>query len=125
MPQNAGKNIDLARQTELAVEGMTCSNCALHVTEALQGIPGVASAGVLLERGQATVRWKPDSAPNSEQLIEAVQKAGYSAHEVAVGSETKGSTWSPFAGWKFNVVVGLATFCALVIGEWVFKWGME
>ena len=27
--------------TELHVEGMTCNNCARHVTEALQSVPGV------------------------------------------------------------------------------------
>src|SRR5690349_7756371 len=38
-------------QTELAVEGMTCSGCARNVTEALRAIPGVASVDVQLDAG--------------------------------------------------------------------------
>ena len=33
-------------KTLLAVQGMTCGNCARHVTEALQSVPGVAFAAV-------------------------------------------------------------------------------
>ena len=35
------------------------------------------------------------------------------------------SAWSPLAGWRFNVVVGLACTVPLIIGEWVFGWAME
>ena len=42
--------------TELHVEGMTCNNCARHVTEAIQNVPGVRSASVALEAGRASVR---------------------------------------------------------------------
>ena len=45
-----------AAPTELQVEGMTCANCARHVTEAIQGVPGVHSAAVNLETHRATVR---------------------------------------------------------------------
>ena len=30
--------------TYLAIDGMTCGNCARHVTQALQGVSGVRSA---------------------------------------------------------------------------------
>src|SRR5438046_1333303 len=43
--------------TELAISGMTCGNCARHVTEALQSVPGVRSANVKLDKQQASVRW--------------------------------------------------------------------
>src|SRR5438067_2725158 len=43
--------------TELAITGMTCGNCARHVTEALQSTPGVRSATVSLEAQQARVAW--------------------------------------------------------------------
>ena len=47
--------------TELSVSGMTCSNCARHVTEAIQAVPGVRSATVSLESRRAQVRWSPDA----------------------------------------------------------------
>jgi len=33
---------------ELAISGMTCANCARHVTEAIQSVPVVQSASVNL-----------------------------------------------------------------------------
>ena len=43
--------------TELSVSGMTCGNCARHVTEAIQSVPGVHSASVNLDARRASVRW--------------------------------------------------------------------
>jgi Cu+-exporting ATPase len=111
--------------TELAVGGMTCGNCARQVTEALQSVPGVASASVQLAAGRATVRWK--SSPNLPALVKALKEAGYEAAELkepsTVSAEKK--RWSPLAGWRFNVVVGLSCTLPLMIGEWVFRLGMQ
>ncbi|MEK7780268.1 MAG: heavy metal-associated domain-containing protein, partial [Verrucomicrobiota bacterium] len=41
----AGQSIPVL---ELRVEGMTCNNCARHVTEAIQSVSGVQSAMVSL-----------------------------------------------------------------------------
>lgn len=108
--------------TEFAVDGMTCSGCARHVAEALQKLPEVATAGVLLEQGRATVRWKPNVAPNVAAAIAAVEEAGYYARQIKnQKSETKNfATWSPLSGWKFNVAFGLAVFIPLLAGEWFF-----
>ena len=125
MPESAVASNEINRQTELAVEGMTCSNCARHVTEALQDVPGVASAGVSLDQGKATVRWKPGIGLQPDLAIKAVEAAGYHAREIIGNTEHPTNTWSPFSGWKFNVVLGLAAFGALVIAEWVFKLGMN
>lgn len=35
-----------AEQIELDVRGMTCTDCARHVTHALQGVPGVVRVDV-------------------------------------------------------------------------------
>ncbi len=43
--------------TDLLIAGMTCANCARHVTEALQGVAGVANADVSLQDGPARVPW--------------------------------------------------------------------
>jgi cation transport ATPase len=48
-----------AAATGLLVKGMTCGNCARHVTEAIQGVSGARSATVSLENKNATVRWNP------------------------------------------------------------------
>jgi Cu+-exporting ATPase len=113
-----------ARPTELAVTGMTCGNCARHVTEAIQSVPQVASAAVRLEAGRATVRW--DGAANTDAVIKAVTKAGYEARilEAEQSGESQ-SSWSPLSGWRFNVVAGLAGTLPLMAGEWIFHWGMQ
>ena len=49
LPRRPGRNF--------AITGMTCANCARHVTEAIQSVPGVSSATVRLEANRASVRW--------------------------------------------------------------------
>jgi Cu+-exporting ATPase len=64
---------------ELAVSGMSCANCARHVTEAIQSVPGVERVSVNLDAQQAIVRWSPDAKPSASAIIQAVQTAGYGA----------------------------------------------
>lgn len=71
------KNNDLQEIT-LDVRGMTCENCALHVTKALHLIPGVKDVDVpSWQSGQATVRVSSNVA--GENLVSAVEEAGYRA----------------------------------------------
>ncbi len=108
--------------TQLAVGGMTCGNCAQHVTEAIQSVREVASATVQLEAGRATVRWQ--SQPNLPAVLGAIKEAGFDADLLENNSAETGSEWSPLAGWRFNVVAGLAGTLPLMVGEWVFHLGM-
>jgi Cu+-exporting ATPase len=111
---------------EFAVTGMNCQNCVRHVTEAIQGVAGVVAANVRLEEGRATVRWRPDTKPGVEHVVEAVKKAGYDAtplEEHSCHSEPSGS--SPMAEWKFTLIFGGVLTAPLIIGEWIFGFGME
>ncbi len=56
MPTITGDAFNGSITTELLVDGMTCQNCARHVTEAIQSAPGVRSGSVSLERKSASVR---------------------------------------------------------------------
>ena len=102
---------------------MSCNNCARHVTDAIQGVPGVRSARVLLDAGRASVRWDPGVRQNVPAVIEAVQKAGYKAKEIladgSAGSETK------HRSWQINLWLGVAVTAALMVGEWVFGLGLR
>ncbi len=107
--------------SEFAIAGMNCNNCARHVTEAIQGAVGVASATIRLEEGRATVRWNPGEQPNIEGVVQAVKAAGYDAtpvEEVSCHAQPEGS--SPMAAWKFTVVLGAALTLPLIVGEWIF-----
>ncbi|HYB51755.1 MAG TPA: heavy-metal-associated domain-containing protein [Burkholderiaceae bacterium] len=61
--------------TTLTVRGMTCAHCAVAVSRALQAVPGVESAQVSLDRGQAVVSGSADV----QRLIQAVEAQGYRA----------------------------------------------
>ena len=63
---------------KLAIEGMTCEHCVQHVTDALSEVVGVSKVDVNLTRKSAEVTCS--DAHMSQQLIAAVEKAGYSAH---------------------------------------------
>ena len=64
---------------ELVVKGMTCGHCEMRVKKALLAVPGVQEAEASYERGQAIVTVKDKNAVNLEDLVAAVQAAGYEA----------------------------------------------
>ncbi len=102
---------------------MNCNNCARHVTEAIQSVPGVRSATVVLDAGRASVRWNSGAAQNISAVIEAVQKAGYTAKEIPADASAAGKTGH--AGWQINLWLGVAVTTALMAGEWGFSVGMK
>jgi len=65
-------------ETSLDIGGMSCAACAGRVEKALRAVPGVLDASVNLATERATIHTAPRSASH-QQLIAAVEKAGYSA----------------------------------------------
>lgn len=63
---------------KLRVTGMTCGHCQAKVEKALAGVSGVYTAVVDLQDGEAEVDFD-DDALTTDQLIGAVEKAGYGA----------------------------------------------
>ena len=115
------KPIETAK-TELSVSGMTCSNCARHVTEAIQSVPGVHSASVVLETGRASVRWNPDASANIPAVLAAVKEAGYEAKPAR--REAHDHSAHAASGWHLNLWIGVIGTVPLMIGEWFFGLGM-
>src|SRR5437899_1241154 len=68
--------------TELSIEGMTCASCVRRVERALGRVPGVAAASVNLATERAVVTLEPASPAVAEDLVAAVEKAGYGARPV-------------------------------------------
>jgi copper ion binding protein len=62
-------------KTTLKIEGMSCEHCVKHVTQALEGIPGVSSAAVSLKDQSALVEHGDQVSLDS--LKAAVTEAGY------------------------------------------------
>ncbi|HMJ90241.1 MAG TPA: cation-translocating P-type ATPase [Candidatus Acidoferrum sp.] len=116
----ANRTAPAPKRTELRVRGMTCQNCARHVREALQAVPGVTQAAVDLEAESAGIRWSDEAQPDIEAAVQAVVEAGYEAgvaENRGVPGEAKQSIWS---GWGANLVVGVPVTLVLVLGEWIF-----
>lgn len=63
-------------KAEIPIEGMTCANCAAHVSEALRKVPGVAAADVRHAEYRALVSYDPEQA-DRRQLEDAVVASGY------------------------------------------------
>ena len=63
---------------KLRVTGMTCGHCQAKVEKALKGVSGVYTAIIDLPDGEAEVDFDDDSV-TTDQLIGAVQQAGYGA----------------------------------------------
>jgi len=59
---------------QLSIEGMSCANCAKHVTSALSAVPGVESVNVDLATKSAVVE---GDALEDAPLKAAVEEAGY------------------------------------------------
>ncbi len=69
---------------DLALEGMTCAACADRIERVLNRIQGI-EANVNFATERARVRLQPGSA-TPQQLVAAVRKAGYDAHEISAAS---------------------------------------
>ena len=59
------------------VTGMTCTACSAHVEKAVNGVPGVESCNVNLLGNSMLVEYTDQT--NAEQIIHAVEEAGYGA----------------------------------------------
>ncbi len=57
------------------ITGMTCAACVSHVSHALEEVPAVADVSVSLASEKATVAF--NDMPSLEELLEAVEDAGY------------------------------------------------
>jgi len=108
--------------TELSVSGMTCGNCARHVTEAIQSVPGVHSATVNLDSRSASVRWTPDGSHDAATVIQAIEKEGYGAKIVEAHEHDHAE--HALAGWQVNLLIAVLGTAPLMIGEWIFNLAM-
>jgi Cd2+/Zn2+-exporting ATPase len=75
------------KTVKLQVDGMSCASCARAVEKALCTVPGVEKASVNFVSKTASISAQ-DSAAESA-LIEAVKRAGYSAHPPAKDREAE------------------------------------
>ncbi|MDT8926506.1 heavy metal translocating P-type ATPase [Pseudomonas taiwanensis] len=97
------------RTVELEISGMTCASCVGRVERALGKLPGVEEVSVNLASERAHLRVL--QALDDRQLIEAVEKAGYSARLPQAGADEQSDALHPLR--KERLAVGLALLLAL------------
>lgn len=64
----------------LAVEGMSCGHCVMHVKNALEELSGVKNVQVSLEENSAQV--DVNESVSDELLKNAVEEVGYSVTKI-------------------------------------------
>ena len=69
---------------ELRIDGMTCEACTVHIRRELLDVEGVQGATVEYERAKATVSMDDSVLAANEDLIEAVERAGYKGAVVEI-----------------------------------------
>ncbi|MBL8432952.1 MAG: heavy-metal-associated domain-containing protein [Dechloromonas sp.] len=62
----------------IKVGGMSCQGCVRNVTGVLTALPGVATADVSLEAGEARVSFDPRIVARGT-LVAAIEEAGFDA----------------------------------------------
>ncbi len=65
-------------EKSFAIEGMNCASCAAHVEKAAAKVEGITFASVNLATERLTISYD-DRKTSVEQVVEAVNKAGYKA----------------------------------------------
>src|SRR2546422_6224441 len=108
--------------TRLSITGMTCSNCARHVTEALRNVPGVIAVNVSLDASEATVTWAPGANENVPALLRAVEEEGYGGKLLEVAPAS--SLQRRLSDWLLAMLIGLVGLVPMVVGEWILGLGM-
>jgi P-type Cu+ transporter len=104
---------------EIPVKGMDCASCVKHVQEAIEGLPGVSSASVLLSSEKAIVQLDPTQV-DIPAIAKAVAAAGYSVPEAvtdAPPARTFGDMSRPVLT-IFGIVFCVVLF-VVVVGEWM------
>jgi len=102
-----------AGSVDLAIAGMTCASCVGRVEKALKAVPGVTQATVNLATERATVH----GVAAKQDLIAAIEKAGFEARPFDTGAQAEEAAAekkdAERAGLKRDLI--LATVLALPV----------
>ncbi|HLC23326.1 MAG TPA: copper ion binding protein, partial [Dehalococcoidia bacterium] len=89
-PQEASPGAGQAKAV-IPVTGMTCASCVVHVSEALEELPGVSDAQVNLASGQASIEYDASRVKVAD-LEKAISEAGYGVGRDAALLQITGMT---------------------------------
>jgi cation-transporting ATPase V/Cu+-exporting ATPase len=99
---------------ELDIDGMTCSSCAARVQRTLARQAGVSDALVNYATGRATVELDPQTV-ELDQLVAAVQGAGYGASPVAASASEQAHVFEALERSEAREQAGLLRRIAIAV----------
>lgn len=105
---------------ELLIDGASCSSCVLKIESALQAVPGVEQASMNFAQKTATVKGEADT----EELLKAVEKAGYQARLSQAGNEQALMDEKEQAEQEYYRQLVKKTTVALALGVPLMLWGL-
>ena len=82
----------MVKQT-LLVSGMHCSNCVLKIESLEDELPGVKRVEASYVRGRVVVEFD-ESLITLEQIVEGVQRKGYTVRRQGSGNRSQGRTFT-------------------------------
>src|SRR6266545_7457935 len=105
---------------EIPVKGMDCASCVKHVQEAIEALPGVSSANVLLSSEKAIVQLDP-SQVDIAAIARAVAGAGYTVPEAVSSAPTPARTFGDMSRPVLTIfgIVFCVVLFVVVVGEWL------
>jgi Cu+-exporting ATPase len=104
------------KQITLPIGGMDCVECSQHVAHALERVPGVISATVLLAAEKAIIDL--DSDVERALLVQAVERSGYGVPDDSEHDPRESTGIITRFFWLFFLILGLVLFI-VILGEWM------
>ncbi|KIH78154.1 ATPase P [Geoalkalibacter ferrihydriticus DSM 17813] len=106
------------KSMDLRIKGLDCAECARHVRQAVEAVPGVASVDVLMAAQKALIRFDP-AQTDPARIRRAVEQAGYALEQQSAddASDTPLGDFSRRVLILFGGVFGTVLF-VVVVGEW-------
>ncbi|WP_119681941.1 heavy metal translocating P-type ATPase [Indioceanicola profundi] len=87
----------VAAEIDIAIAGMTCASCVGRVETAIRKVPGVTDVAVNLATERARVAFDAAN-PNTQDVIDAISKAGYEPSTVEFDLRVEGMTCASCVG---------------------------
>jgi P-type Cu+ transporter len=105
---------------EVPISGMDCTECTLHVQQAIAALPGVGKVDVFLASEKAIVRFDPAQV-DLPAISVAVKEAGYAVTDPALPPDRSGALQRGYSRQVLTLfgVVFFAVLFIVVLGEWL------
>ncbi len=107
-------------ETQLLIDGASCSSCVLKIEQALKAVPGVQSASMNFAQKTASVRGEA----NIDALVQAVEKIGYQAKPVDGLDDSRVLDEKEQAEQAYYRQLIRKTVVALALGIPLMLWGL-